>query len=274
LDLGIKAIDSSAMLRFLCFAFLILGAAAQSAESSQSHAGSLSALSQQMAQQGISQILGSSISGSSVVDPLSSANLPQKTDPSAPSNTLPPFSSVNSDATVSPPLAMKNSNSLSLDLDRRIKDTEDLVNRMVWQMNRETSWANSVHDIIQNYQYKYTKVLSNIKKHTASVQKMRELATSLKKARLHEILQRDLARATDELTELASTSSETSADAGSYAALKDRVALMKQDVEKMSNVKVNKVLHQVQDGLKQAAQDVVPPDSADTLKGLMASDKK
>jgi len=263
------------MLSFLCFTLLILGAASQSVESSSHSAGSsLSALSQQMAQQGVSQVNGIPIPGASVTDPLSSANLPHKTDPLAPSNTLPPFSSVNSDATVSPPLAMKTSNSLSLDMDRRIKDSEDLINRMVWQLNRETSWANSVHDIIQNYQYKYTKVLSNIKKHTASVQKMRELATSLKKARLHEILQLDLAKATDELTELASTSSETSADAGSYSALKDRVALMKQDVEKMANIKVNKVLHQVQEGLKQAAQDVVPPDSADTLKGLMASDKK
>jgi len=259
------------MLHLVCFVLLILGAVAQHESS---HSGSLGSLTQSLAQQGVSQMSGISIPGSSVVDPLSSANLPHKNDPSAPSNSLPPFSSVNSDATVSPPLALKATDSLSLDLDRRIKETEDLINRMVWQMNRETAWANSVHDIIQNYQYKYTKVLSNIKKHTASVQKMRELATSLKKARLHEILQQDLAKATDELTELASTSSETSADAGSYSALKDRVALMKQDVEKMANIKVNKVLHQVQDGLKQAAQDVVPPDSADTLKGLMLSDKK
>jgi len=256
------------MLRFICLLLLIAGAVAQ-------HEGShLSAETQNLVKEGVSQMKGSSIPGASIADPLSSGALPQKGDPLAPSNTLPPFSAVNSDATVSPPLAMKTSNSLSLDMDRRIKETEDLINRMVWQLNRETAWANSVHDIIQNYQYKYTKVLSNIKKHGASAQKMRELASSLKKARLHEILQQDLAKATDELTELASTSSETSADAGSYAALKDRVSLMKQDIEKMANIKVNKVLHQVQDGLKQAAQDVVPPDSADTLKGLMPSDKK
>lgn len=92
---------------------------------------------------------------------------------------------------------------LSLDIDRRIKQAEDLLNRMVWQLNRETSWANSVHDIIQNYQYKYTKVhgflacaslchlavqvLSNIKKHSTSTQKMRDLVGALKKARLHEV---------------------------------------------------------------------------------------
>lgn len=209
-----------------------------------------------------------------VADPLSFGSLPQNTDPFAPANTLPPFASVNSDATVSPPLAPQTSNALSLDLDRRIKQTEDLLNRMIWQLNRETAWANSVHDIIQNYQYKYTKVLSNIKKHTAAASKMRELAGALKKARLHEILENDLERATNELTELSSSSSETSADQGSYAALKDRVALMKQDLAKMSNVKVNKVLHQVQDGLKQAAQDAIPADSADTLKGLLAAETK
>jgi len=46
---------------------------------------------------------------------------------------------------------------------------------------------------------------------------------------------------------------------------------MKQDLEKMSNVKVNKVLHNVQEGLKKIAQQAVPPDSADTLKSLIAA---
>ncbi len=159
----------------------------------------------------------------------------------ATANTLPPYTSLNSQATVSPNIVMSSHQALSLDLDRRIKQTEDLLNRMVWQLNRETSWANSVHDIIQNYQYKYTKVLANIKKHSARTAKMRQLATALKRARLHEILEEDLSKATRELTELATSSAETSEDEGSYAALKDRVALMKADLEKMSHKKVNKV---------------------------------
>jgi len=159
---------------------------------------------------------------------------------------------------------------LSLDLDRRIKVTEDLLNRMVWQLNRETAWANSVHDIIQNYQYKYTKVLSNIKKHSDRVGKMRELATALKRARLHEILEQDLGKATRELTELSTSSAETSEDEGSYAALKDRVALMKADLEKMSHKKVNSALHKVQRELKQVGVDAVPPSSSDTLTNLIA----
>ena len=146
---------------------------------------------------------------------------------------------------------------------------EDLLNRMVWQLNRETSWANSVHDIIQNYQYKYTKVLSNIKKHTDSTKKMRELVQALKKARLHEILQADLNKAARELTELSSASSQTSEDEGSYASINDRVTLMKADLEKMSNKKVHQVVHQAQSKLKQIGQEAVPPPSEDTLKDLM-----
>jgi len=185
------------------------------------------------------------------------------------SNTLPPYSALNSQATVSPNLVSEKHQTMSLDLDRRIKQTEDLLNRMVWQLNRETSWANSVHDIIQNYQYKYTKVLSNIKKHSERTAKMRELAAALKKARLHEILEEDLAKATRELTELATASAETSEDEGSYAALKDRVALMKADLEKMSRKKVHKTLHTVQDALKKVGADAVPAASADTLKDLL-----
>jgi hypothetical protein len=184
-------------------------------------------------------------------------------------NTLPPFGVLNSQSTVSPHIVTDAHQTLSLDLDRRIKQTEDLLNRMVWQLNRETSWANSVHDIIQNYQYKYTKVLSGIKKHTERTTQMRSLLTQLKKARLHEILESDLSRATRELTELASSSAETSADEGSYASLKDRVALMKADLEKMSHAKVHKVLHNVQDKLKQAGEAAVPPPSADTLGSLL-----
>jgi len=96
-------------------------------------------------------------------------------------NTLPPFQVLNSQSTVSPHIVTDAHQTLSLDLDRRIKQTEDLLNRMVWQLNRETSWANSVHDIIQNYQYKYTKVLSGIKKHTERTSQMRSLLSQLKK---------------------------------------------------------------------------------------------
>jgi len=190
------------------------------------------------------------------------------------SNTLPPYGALNSQATVSPNIASTRHQALSLDLDRRIKQTEDLLNRMVWQLNRETSWANSVHDIIQNYQYKYTKVLSNIKKHSERTGKMRELASALKKARLHEILEEDLAKATRELTELATASAETSEDEGSYAALKDRVALMKADLEKMSHKKVNKALHKVQDALKKVGAEAVPSPSSDTLKDLLSESSK
>lgn len=49
---------------------------------------------------------------------------------------------------------------------------------------------------------------------------------------------------------------------------------MKQDLEKMSNVKINKVLHRVQQGLKDAAAAAVPSESADTLKGLVTPPKK
>jgi len=121
-------------------------------------------------------------------------------------NTIPPYSAMNADATVSPPLGTASLSTLNLDLDRRIKDTESLLNRMVWQLNRETAWANSVHDIIQNYQYKYSKVLQNIKQHGAAAAQLRELVSTLRKARLHEVLEHDLAKATDELTELSATS--------------------------------------------------------------------
>jgi len=210
-----------------------------------------------------------SLSGS-LPDPLNLGSAP----PGIPSdystsNTLPPYTSLNSQATVSPNIAMSSHQTLSLDLDRRIKQTEDLLNRMVWQLNRETSWANSVHDIIQNYQYKYTKVLANIRKHSERTSKMRELAAALKKARLHEILEEDLAKATRELTELATSSAETSEDEGSYASLKDRVALMKADLEKMSHKKVNKAIHKVQDALKKVGADAIPSPSSDTLVDLI-----
>jgi hypothetical protein len=68
--------------------------------------------------------------------------------------------------------------------------------------------------------------------------------------------------------QLASASKKTSEDAGSYSALKDRASLIKQDLEKMSNKNVNKVLHGVQEQIKKAASEAVPPPSADTLKDL------
>jgi len=207
-----------------------------------------------------------------VPDPLSlGASPPGMAGDTGSPNTLPPYNMMQSDMTVSPNLAKSKMPGLKLDIDRRIKQAEDLLNRMVWQLNRETSWANSVHDIIQNYQYKYTKVLSNIKKHSGSTQKMRKLLTELKRARLHEILESHLQLATDELTELSASSSAAGGDEGSYSSLKDRAALIKQDLEKMAHKSVNKVLHGVQDKIKEAANDAVPPPSSDTLKGLSLS---
>jgi len=214
---------------------------------------------------------GSFSISASLPDPLNlGASPPGVPGDYATSNTLPPYTSLNSLATVSPNLAMSSHQALSLDLDRRIKQTENLLNRMVWQLNRETSWANSVHDIIQNYQYKYTKVLANIKKHSERTGKMRQLAAALKKARLHEILEEDLAKATRELTELAVSSAETSEDEGSYSSLKDRVSLMKADLEKMAHKKINKVIHKVQDSLKQVGADAIPAPSSDTLVDLIS----
>uniref|UniRef100_A0A7S0L8Y5 Uncharacterized protein n=1 Tax=Coccolithus braarudii TaxID=221442 RepID=A0A7S0L8Y5_9EUKA len=202
-------------------------------------------------------------------DPLGlGATPPEMAGDASTPNTLPPFDVVTGNSVVSPPISAVTQDSMKLGVDKRIQQTDDLLNRMVWQLNRETSWANSVHDIIQNYQYKYTKVLSNIKKHSGSIKKMRELLTTLKKARLHEILERDLTHATKELQELAATSSETSEDEGSYASLKDRAALIASDLSKMSDEKVNKALHGAQDKIKEVAEEAVPPASDDTLKGL------
>lgn len=91
----------------------------------------------------------------------------------------------------------------------------------------------------------------------------------LKKARLHEILEADLGKATRELTELASSSAEASGDEGSYAALKDRIALMKQDLEKMSKAKVNQVLSSAQAKMRDASEKAIPPASTDLVKNLL-----
>ena len=191
-------------------------------------------------------------------------------------NTLPPFTSLDNDNTNAPNLSNKPTAGLDLDIDRRIKQVEEALNRMTWQVNRETAWANSVHDIIQNYQYKYTKVLSAIKKHGGVMDKMRGLAKQLKSARLHEILEAELSRAASALNELKVSSSETSEDAGgaSYGALVDRVALLKQDLAKMSDKKVHKVLHGVEKDITQAAKDNLPPASDDTLGALNESSEK
>jgi len=182
---------------------------------------------------------------------------------------LPPFDIMNAESNVAPNIELGSHEQASLDIGKRIKSTEDLLNRMVWQLNRETSWANSVHDIIQNYQYKYTKVLSAIKQHTDRTGQMRGLLSMLKKARLHEVLEADLSKATRELTELASTSAEASGDEGSYSALKDRISLMKQDLEKMSKTKVNAVLSSVQQKMRDETAKSVPAASSDLVKNLV-----
>jgi len=61
------------------------------------------------------------------------------------------------------------------ELDAKLARASDLLNKMQTDVTTEKDWAKSVHDIIENYQFKYSKSLSDIAEREKRVAKLKEV---------------------------------------------------------------------------------------------------
>lgn len=150
-------------------------------------------------------------------------------------------------------------------IDKHINQAQTLVDKLQWQVDHEKQWARNVYEVISNYQYKYNKVLSDIKERDEKAKKLKELLAQLKKARLHVSVQADLEQAQSSLGLLGGE------DSKEYTDLKDKVTGLKDELDKLNTDSVDSVLDGVEDKMSDVVSGPLPPKSSDaldeTLKG-------
>jgi len=145
-------------------------------------------------------------------------------------------------------------------LDRHIAKAESLLDRMTWQVNHETVWARNVHEVIGNYQYKYGRVLEDIKARSKKVDQLRVVLQELKAAKLHQTLQKNFNKAGAELGQLSTTGSGSK-----YKELADKITAMKGDIAAAGDASVAKTLATVEQQLADVSKEDLPPPSFDAL---------
>jgi len=128
-------------------------------------------------------------------------------------------------------------------------------------------WARTVYDVIQNYQFKYTKTLNDIRHREKKIERLRNLVELMKSAHLHTIVESDLLKAAQELDELSAR--DTSGDSSKYDTAKSEINTVEDTLSEMNKAKVSSVSNDAALKIHEALTTELPPPSNDGLKNLL-----
>jgi len=175
---------------------------------------------------------------------------------------------------VAPTDAFDNPNALlpmplGAELDTKISRAADLLNKMQSDVSTEKDWAKSVHDIIENYQFKYSKSLSDIAEREKRVTKLKEVKDQLTQARLHTGIEEDMDAATQNLDDLTSRLGPDAPASKDYGDLKNKVTKLKKKLDALSPNRAANAKDADQK-IDDAIAPTVPPASTDALAPLVS----
>jgi len=157
---------------------------------------------------------------------------------------------------------------LGAELDTKIARAMDLLNKMQSDVSTEKDWAKSVHDIIENYQFKYSKSLSDIAEREKRVNKLKEVKDQLTQARLHTGVEEDMDAATKNLDDLTSRMGPDAPAAKDYGDLKNKVTKLKKKLDALSPNRAANAKDADQK-IDDAIAPIIPPASNDALAPLV-----
>jgi len=201
------------------------------------------------------------------------AGAPAPASPGAPALTDPSSADAAiAGLTVKPSDAFDNGASLNSpyaqDLDIKLSRAADLLNKMQTDVTTEKDWAKSVHDIIENYQFKYSKSLSDIAEREKRVTKLKEVKDQLTQARLHTGVEEDMDKATKDLDDLTSRLGADAPASKDYSDLKNKVTKIKKKLDALSPSRAVNT-KDVDQKLNDAVAPLIPPASNDALTPLV-----
>jgi len=157
---------------------------------------------------------------------------------------------------------------LGAELDTKIARAADLLNKMQSDVSTEKDWAKSVHDIIENYQFKYSKSLSDIAEREKRVTKLKEVKDQLTQARLHTGIEEDMDAATQNLDDLTSRMGPDAPASKDYGDLKNKVSKLKKKLDALSPNRAANAKNADQK-IDDAIAMTIPPASNDALAPLV-----
>jgi len=206
------------------------------------------------------------------VDPAAAAAAP----PAGGAPTLPDAAAADTQIeglSVKPSDAFDNPNALipmplGAELDTKIARAGDLLNKMQSDVSTEKDWAKSVHDIIENYQFKYSKSLSDIAEREKRVTKLKVVKDQLTQARLHTGIEEDMDAATKNLDDLTSRLGPDAPATKDYGDLKNKVTKLKKKLDALSPNRAANAKDADQK-IDDAVAPTVPPASNDALAPLV-----
>jgi len=159
---------------------------------------------------------------------------------------------------------------LGTELDTKIARASDLLNKMQSDVGVEKDWAKSVHDIIENYQFKYSKSLSDIAEREKRVNKLKEVKDQLTQARLHTGVEENMDAATKDLDDLTSRLGPDAPATKDYSDLKNKVTKLKKKLDALSPNRAANAKDADQ-RIDDAIAPIIPPASNDALAPLVNS---
>jgi len=153
-------------------------------------------------------------------------------------------------------------------LDTKLSRASDLLNKMETDVTTEKDWAKSVHDIIENYQFKYSKSLSDIAEREKRVAKLKEVKDQITQARLHTGVEEDMDKATKDLDDLTSRLGADAPASKDYSDLKNKVTKIKKKLDALSPNRAANAKDADQK-IDDAVAPLIPPASTDALAPLV-----
>jgi DNA repair ATPase RecN len=154
------------------------------------------------------------------------------------------------------------------ELDMKIARANDILNKMQTDVSTEKDWAKSVHDIIENYQFKYSKSLSDIAEREKRVNKLKEVKDQLTQARLHTGVEEDIDAASKNLDDLTSRLGPDAPASKDYSELKNKVTKLKKKLDALSPNRAANAKDADQK-IDDAIAPIIPPASNDALAPLV-----
>jgi len=151
-------------------------------------------------------------------------------------------------------------------VEKELAKAQQLYTTLLGQITREQDWARSVNEIIQNYQFKYSRVLKDVKTRKDKISRVRQLISLLKKAQLHKMLEGQLMKATEVLGSFS--------DSSKYGGVVEKVSELRNTLNKLAPETVGGAVNSVDEKLVPIVTDVALPDSNDAVKSLLSSSDK
>jgi len=147
-------------------------------------------------------------------------------------------------------------------LEAQISKAKNLLEKMDTELRSQKEWVQSVHEVIQNYQFKYSKALNDIRLKTKRFDRLRALLDQLKKAQQHNDVKKNLNEAKRNLDQLVGNSPE-------YTDAQTTIDTISGQLSKLDTNSVGTITSDATNKIDDISSPDVPPSSDDALQGLI-----